>query len=142
MLKKLSIGAKNAYFTGAVIFLVTAGLSAFAYHYSSTIFIKQMEDMLITHATHAARRIESTLKTELTVLDAVSGLAGLQSMGSLVQRRTLDTQLRICPVLSLAVVDQTVPLIMPMVLKLSLVLGFCPECPGWESGCIGYDFQP
>ena len=97
MLKKLSIGAKNAYFTGAVIFLVAAGLSAFAYHYSSTIFIKQMEDMLITHATHAARRIESTLKTELTVLDAVSGLAGLQSMGSLVQRRTLDTALENLP---------------------------------------------
>lgn len=107
MLKKLSIGAKNAYFTGAVIFLVAAGLSAFAYHYSSTIFIKQMEDMLITHATHAARRIESTLKTELTVLDAVSGLAGLQSMGSLVQRRTLDTQLENLPeLLSLAVVDR------------------------------------
>ncbi|MFB5066677.1 MAG: methyl-accepting chemotaxis protein [Candidatus Wallacebacter cryptica] len=92
MLKKLSIGAKNAYLTGIIVLLVAAGLSISAYIYSSAMIIDQMEVTLITHATHAARQLESTLQTEQTVLEAISGLAGLHSMGSAVQRQTLARQ--------------------------------------------------
>ncbi len=91
-MKKFSIGAKIATFTGVLVLLVALGLGVFAYLYSSDMMIDQVEETLLTHAFHAARNLESKLETEIVVLETIARLPGMQSMGSIVQRQTLASQ--------------------------------------------------
>lgn len=106
MIGRLSIGAKIALFTGALVLFVAAGLSIFGYLYTSNLVLDQVEATLITHATQAAKRIESELRTETEVLRAFALQPGLDSMGSHVQRLTLSEYLdRMASFLALAVVS-------------------------------------
>ena len=106
MIGRLSIGAKIALFTGALVLFVAAGLSIFGYLYTSNLVLDQVEATLITHATQAAKRIESELRTETEVLRVFALQPGLDSMGSYVQRLTLSEYLdRMASFLALAVVS-------------------------------------
>ncbi|MFY9389700.1 MAG: cache domain-containing protein, partial [Limnochordia bacterium] len=106
MIGRLSIGAKIALFTGALVLFVAAGLSIFGYLYTSNRVLDQVEATLITHATQAAKRIESELRTETEVLRVFALQPGLDSMGSYVQRLTLSEYLdRMASFLALAVVS-------------------------------------
>ena len=106
MIGRMSIGAKIALFTGALVLLVAAGLSIFGYLYTSNLVLEQVEVTLITHATQAAKRLESEMRTEIDVLEAISLQPSLEAMGSFVQRLTLTEYLEKMPnFLELAVVS-------------------------------------
>jgi len=108
MIGRLSIGAKIALFTGALVLLVAAGLSVFGYLYTSNLVLNQVEVTLITHATQAAKRLESEIQTETEILRVMTLLPSLESMGSYVQRVTLAEHMDKFPnFLALAVVSQS-----------------------------------
>lgn len=106
MFSRLSIGAKIACFTGALVLLVAAGLSIFSYFYTSGLVMDQVEVNLITHATQAARRLESELRAETETLKALALQPGLEEMGSYVQRVVLAERMEdLQDYLALAVVS-------------------------------------
>ncbi|HBN96945.1 MAG TPA: hypothetical protein DDZ66_11650 [Firmicutes bacterium] len=108
MFKMKSIATKISLFIGLLALVMCGGLGLFAYTRSSSAVLAEVEQALTLVAKEASRYVNSTLESQLNLLEAIAERPEMKSMNWEEQLPTIRSEeKRLSQFLALAVVDST-----------------------------------